>query len=308
MKWRAAARALRSRVARVRSVGVGTPGTSPAAYWTRHNVTAHHAFTSPEESLDYLAWRNDQYFNYIELMPLSGQDGRIVLDYGCGPGHDLVGFGAFSRPARLIGMDVSPSSLAQARSRLALHGIVAELILLEESATRLPLPDGSVDHVHCSGVLHHLASPAQVLAELRRVLRPGGTANVMVYNYDSLWLHLYVAWQKRIVEGRFAGLDIRQAFGRTTDGEDCPISNVYRPEEFVALSHAAGLDLAFSGAALSVFEASLAARRFDAVQQRALPAESRRFLLELELDRHGMPMHQGTYAGVDGCYRHAGGP
>src|SRR5581483_2654463 len=107
--------------------------------------------------------------------------------------------------------------------------------------------------------------PGRVLAEFRRVLRPGGTANVMVYNYDSLWLHLYVAWQKRIVEGRFAGLDLRQAFARTTDGDDCPVAAVYRPAEFEALARGAGLPLAFAGAAVSVFEAALAPRRFEAV-------------------------------------------
>jgi SAM-dependent methyltransferase len=293
-------------VASIRS-GNGAPAAAAAAYWTRHNVTRHHAFATPEESLAYLEWRNDQYFNYIQLMPLDGQDGRTVLDYGCGPGHDLVGFGVYSKPARLIGMDVSSSSLGEAKRRLALHGLAPEFVLLDPGPHRLPLPDASVDHVHCSGVLHHMPDPAATLAEFRRVLRPGGSVNIMVYNYESLWLHLYVAWQKRIVEGRFAEVALKEAFARTTDGEDCPISNVYRPAEFVALAREAGLGLAFAGAAISVFEAALAPRRFEAVQQRKLPAESRRFLLGLELDRHGLPMHDGHYAGVDGCYRLAGG-
>jgi SAM-dependent methyltransferase len=296
-------RRVRGRIApRMAAAGGGADGGT-VGYWTRHNVTAHHRFASAADSLAYLEWRNDQYFDYIRLMPLDGQDGKVVLDYGCGPGHDLVGFGAWSRPARLIGMDVSASSLAEAKARLALHASPAELIQLDTASGRLPLPDASVDHVHTSGVLHHVPDIGQVLGELRRVLRPGGTMNVMVYNYDSLWMHLYVAWRKRIVEGRFAALDLRAAFARTTDGEDCPIANVYRPAEFVALAAAAGLPLEFSGAAISMFEASLAPSRFEAVQDRRLPAESRRFLLGLELDRHGLPTWRGHYAGVDGCYR-----
>src|SRR5687768_14872252 len=70
-------------------------------YWTSHNVTAHLRFASAQESLDYFHWRNSQYPGYIDLMPMSGFDGRIILDFGCGPGHDLVGFGTYSKPARL---------------------------------------------------------------------------------------------------------------------------------------------------------------------------------------------------------------
>ena len=67
-------------------------------YWTRHNVTVHHPFTSVEDSLNQLEFRNQQYPGYIDLLPVSGKDGMAVLDYGCGPGHDLVGFRALLAP------------------------------------------------------------------------------------------------------------------------------------------------------------------------------------------------------------------
>ena len=53
---------------------------------------------------------------HYERMPTDAADGLIVVDYGCGPGNDSVGFGTQSRPARLIGMDVSPTALAQRTS------------------------------------------------------------------------------------------------------------------------------------------------------------------------------------------------
>src|SRR5437762_4766557 len=92
----------------VTAAGNCRSGTSAAVadYWTRYNVTLHQHFTSPSESLAYVRWRNDQYFGYIDLMPVDGQEGKTVLDFGCGPGHDLVGFATRSRPARLIGIDV----------------------------------------------------------------------------------------------------------------------------------------------------------------------------------------------------------
>jgi ubiquinone/menaquinone biosynthesis C-methylase UbiE len=277
-------------------------GQKVASYWTEHNVTVHHRFASAAESLDYFHWRNDQYFNYLQLMPVAGQDGTIVVDFGCGPGHDLVGFGTYSKPARLIGIDVSLSSLAEAESRLALHGIRCELIRLDPSASTLPLDDGSVDYLHCSGVLHHTPEPLTLLKECRRVLRSGGTARIMVYNYDSLWVHLYVAYQKQLVEGAMQGLDLRAAFAKTTDGPDCPISRVYRPAEFVALAVEAGFDGRFLGAAVSMHEAGLLPKRFDAIADRRLPSECRRFLAELTFDEHGLPRHRSHFAGINGCY------
>src|SRR5262249_4512482 len=108
-----------------------------AEHWTRHNVTQHRRFASAAESLAYLHWRNDQYPGYIELMPVDRVTGMTVLDFGCGPGNDLVGFSQYSKPRHLIGVDVSPSSLAEARERLKLHGVSAELQVLNPLQIRI---------------------------------------------------------------------------------------------------------------------------------------------------------------------------
>jgi SAM-dependent methyltransferase len=270
-------------------------------YWTRYNVTLNHQFASAEESLAYLRWRNDQYFGYIELMPVIGQDGKVVLDFGCGPGHDLVGFATTSRPARLIGADVSPTSLAEARARLALHQAHCHFVQLQ-GGIELPFDTASIDYVHSSGVLHHLPDTLGAMRELRRILRPDGMARVMVYNYDSVWMHLFVAYIKRLVEGTYQDVTLDEAFGYTTDGVDCPVSRAYRPAEFVALAGEAGFTAEFSGAAVSMVEAKLLPQRFDAIQDRRLPEDSRAFLLGLTIDAHGMPWHGGQRAGIDGCY------
>jgi ubiquinone/menaquinone biosynthesis C-methylase UbiE len=275
----------------------------PKQYWTEHNVTSHHEFFTVEESLDFFHWRNDQYFNYIELMPVSGFDGKSVLDYGCGPGHDLIGFGTYSSCKSLVGVDVSSSSVTQTRARLALHGIQAETVLLERGFISLPFADATFDHIHSSGVLHHTQDPVAILTELNRVLKPGGSMNVMVYNYNSLWTHLYVAYQRSIVEGLYPGKNLRDQFTHSTDGENCPISNCYRPDEWEVLCESAGFNAKFIGAAISMHEASLLPLRFAAIQDRRLPAECRNFLLKLKFDDRGYPLFNGHYAGVDACYR-----
>lgn len=243
-------RKLRNLLRRLRS------SSSVKEYWTGHNVTLHHEFSTKEESLEYFHWRNDQYFNYIELMPVSGFDDKSVLDYGCGPGHDLIGFGTYSACKRLVGVDVSESSIAETRARLALHGITAEAVVLENDVVTLPFEDATFDHIHSSGVLHHTPDPVAILKELKRVLKPGGSMNVMVYNYDSLWVHLYVAYQRSIVKGLYQGKSLRDQFGHSTDGESCPISNCYRPDEWIELCRSSDLKAEFVGAAISMREAA----------------------------------------------------
>jgi SAM-dependent methyltransferase len=183
-----------------------------------------------------------------------------------------------------------------------LHGIKAETVVLGHDAISLPFADKTFDHIHSSGVLHHTKDPFAILMELNRVLKPGGTMNVMVYNYDSIWVHLYVAYQRTIVEGLYPDKSLRDQFTHSTDGENCPISNCYRPEEWEALCKSAGFNARFIGAAVSVYEASLMPLRFAAIQDRRLPAESREFLLKLKLDDRGYPIINGSYAGVDACY------
>lgn len=100
------------------------PATPEAVedYWSANNVTEHREFLDEGASLADFHWRNAQYFRYIDLMPVTGADNLHVLDFGCGPGYDLVGFVTQSKPARLVGVDVSKSSLFEASRRLALHG------------------------------------------------------------------------------------------------------------------------------------------------------------------------------------------
>lgn len=273
-------------------------------YWTEHNVTGHRTFLSAEASLADFRWRNAQYFDYIDLMPVAGADGLTVLDFGCGPGYDLVGFATESRPARLIGVDVSSSSLAEAKARLALHGAGPELHHHDVTKAPLPIAAATVDLVHSSGVLHHMPSMEPALVELRRVLKPGGRAQFMVYHADSIWLHLYVAYERQILQGLDAGLDLPAAFQKSTDGPDCPISRCYTQQSFTDLVTRNGFAFEGFGVAISAWEMSLLHKRFAAIMDPALPEVSRDFLARLTFDERGLPLARpGVPAGIDGCYR-----
>ena len=116
----------------------------------------------------------------------------------------------------------------------------------------LPIEDESVDYAQSLGVIHHTSDPAAVLREIHRVLKPGGTGCVMVYNRDSVWLHLYTAYERMIREGAFRGLDVEEAFARNTDGADVPdLPLLSRRGLRGVCARAAGFERRYAGGYLS---------------------------------------------------------
>jgi ubiquinone/menaquinone biosynthesis C-methylase UbiE len=285
------------------------PAGSPAAvisqdYWSGYHIDAPDSgYPSSEASLEHFDWRNRQYPGYIELMPVNQANDLIVMDYGCGPGHDVIGFGCFSRPKRIIAVDISPVSLGLAARRAELHGLSVDFRQAQERPTRIPIEDSTVDLVHCSGVLHHTPDPAAILREFGRVLKRGGRGQIMVYHYDSIWMHLYVAHQMIVCEAAFAGMTKRQAFEKTTDGPNCPIALCYTAGEFVRLAESADLRCEFIGASMSMLELKLLPRRFEAIEDKRLDAESRRFLYDLTFNHYQWPLHKNVVAGVNACFK-----
>jgi SAM-dependent methyltransferase len=188
-----------------------------------------------------------------------------------------------------------------------LHGIDpvrVQLIQSSDLADEIPLPDASVNYVHTSGVLHHTSKPAVLLRELARVLKPGGRGCVMVYNRDSLWFHLFTAYERMIVEGAFPGSDVLTAFRMNTDGSGCPISRCFTVDEFTALVDDAGLTAEYVGGYLSKQElTSLEHSWARALADDRLGPEHRAFLRHLRFDFRGFPMHNGVHAGIGGVYR-----
>lgn len=284
-------------------------------YWNKHNVTDHRKFHKVSESINMMDWRDQSYLYYKELMPTNKASGKVILDYGCGPGHDLVGFSLNSDPKKLIAMDVSKASIVEAKQRLLLHGKEVEFHEIDITSSFIPLEDRSVDLIHCSGVLHHTENPDIILKEFRRILKESGKIQIMVYNYESIWVHLYVAYELMINDGslknkilRKIGLkqypkSLTEAFKITTDGSSCPISRFYKKEEFISLLKNAGLCGVYKGASISIWmEMSRLSKRFQAISDQRLDRTSRQFLYDLTFDNRGAPIYNGNVAGIGGCY------
>jgi hypothetical protein len=146
--------------------------------------------------------------------------------------------------------------------------------------------------------------PERVLGELARTLRRGGRGRIMVYNRDSLYFHLYTAYERRILKGQFQGLTAEEAFARNTDGAKCPVSRVFRPSEFTQLAGAAGFDVEYLGGYFADVELELWRRLGgEAARDGRLGEEHREFLLAVsDGDADGFPRFDGHYAGVGGVY------
>jgi SAM-dependent methyltransferase len=104
---------------------------------------------------------------------------RTVLDLGCGNGRHTVALA--QRGFDVTGLDISRSGLRETRLWLAEEGITAQL-LCADTRRSLPLQSGSFDAVLSTQVIHHavIAEVRVAIAEIRRVLRPGGVAFVTV--------------------------------------------------------------------------------------------------------------------------------
>lgn len=129
---------------------------------------------------EYTPFPNDERRNRLQervevpalIRSLRLPAGARILEVGCGRGVALPPLADLCRPRRLIGLDVDPALLGEARRRLERRGVDAELV--HGDVRSLPFPDASVDIVVDFGTCWHIADAERALCEIERVLAPGG--------------------------------------------------------------------------------------------------------------------------------------
>lgn len=186
--------------------------------------------------------------------------GKDVLEIGCSIATDGLEFAR--NGARYVGVDLTPKSIEMAKERFNLFGFPGTFEVAN-AETRLPFPDDSFDHIYSFGVIHHSPVPERIVREIYRVLRPGGTLTVMLYNRSSINYYIEIMLLRRIfkwclwpafmprllaavtgfdrwkLEGHREMLKKKltkeQWISMNTDGPFCPLARVYDEREAAML-------------------------------------------------------------------------
>ena len=135
------------------------------------SVVAQHQRRTAEEAAAFLLPRLSSAMN--------------ILDFGCGPGSITVGLARRVPDGEVVGIDVVPEVLEQARDLAAASG-VSNLRLDTGDVYALEYEDDSFDVAYGHQVLQHLSDPVRALRELRRVVRPGGLVAVRDADYGTM--------------------------------------------------------------------------------------------------------------------------
>jgi SAM-dependent methyltransferase len=162
--------------------------------------------------------------------------GNVVVDLGCGSGTTVKKLA--ERGAIALGIDVSSGGFVKYRDLTVVHGPLTEVpnepggYLIEGDITRLPLPDETADLVTSRWVFEHLEDPGTVIAEIRRILKPGGLAVIIVPNLRHPGIFL----------SSLLPLRIKQALLRSSSGiaEDLVMPTYYRANTPGALARLFG--------------------------------------------------------------------
>jgi SAM-dependent methyltransferase len=133
----------------------------------------------------------DRFFTRV-AKDLTGMASRAqVLEVGSGPGRLAATLARLAPAVQVTGVDIAPDMVELATARAARAGVAGRVAFRVGDVAALPFPDASFDVVVSTFSLHHWPDPARGLAEIYRVLRPGGVARI----YDL------VDWIRRFEQG-----------------------------------------------------------------------------------------------------------
>jgi ubiquinone/menaquinone biosynthesis C-methylase UbiE len=124
---------------------------------------------------EYMPWNKIPFDPLIDFNSLRDKD---VLEIGVGSGSHAQLLAHYSKS--FTGIDITDYAVNSTSKRMKLFGYNAEIIRMD--AEQMIFDDNNFDFIWSWGVIHHSSNTNKILAEMSRVLRPGGKAIVMVYH------------------------------------------------------------------------------------------------------------------------------
>lgn len=130
---------------------------------------------SPEEARDYDAMDHATVNRvFVDDFLAAWDDGNPILDVGTGTAQIPIVLCRRAPQARVVGVDLAGSMLEVGRANLRREGLEDRIRLDQADAKHLPYADASFAAVISNSIVHHIPAPETVLAEMLRVVRPGG--------------------------------------------------------------------------------------------------------------------------------------
>lgn len=166
-----------------------------------------------------------QYFEGYAL-----PDGARILDLGCGTGEISARLAAQFPGASVLGVDVLEVHIEYATARYA--ELAPRLAFRTGDGFALDLPDASFDLVVCRHMLQSVPEPERIVAELQRVLKPGGRLHLLAEDYSMMHFHPVhhdtdaFFQQGIVVFGEKTGVDLRSGRKMYTVARELGFSGV----------------------------------------------------------------------------------
>jgi SAM-dependent methyltransferase len=132
---------------------------------------------------------------FDELLGTEALGGKTLLDAGCGTGW--FSKRAAERGALVTSMDLGDKLLSEVAKKCATNRVIGSILAI-------PFPEDTFDYVISSEVIEHVPDPFKAVAELHRVLKPGGT--LVITTPNRLW-HFSVVIANRLTLRPYQGLE-----------------------------------------------------------------------------------------------------
>lgn len=128
--------------------------------------------------------------------------GSRVLEIGCGVGAQTQIIAQQNPAVQFVSIDISPGSLATAQANIAALGLGNVTFQLKDVHAMTSKQDGVFDHLFICFLLEHLTNPLETLAQVKGLLRPGGTITVIEGDHGSTFFHPDNKYAQKLVHGQ----------------------------------------------------------------------------------------------------------